>query len=141
VAYDGRIHAAGGRLRGEQRQSQLCGAPRDPGMRDPIPAAALAAKVVQVGNCSGRDVDKFETVGLTAAPARRVAAPLVVECFANLECRVADTRLVNKYNLFVLEALQAWRDPAQGDPKTIHHRGYGAFVVDGETIKLESEKP
>jgi flavin reductase (DIM6/NTAB) family NADH-FMN oxidoreductase RutF len=106
-----------------------------------IPAAALAAKVVQVGNCSGRDVDKFETVGLTAAPARRVAAPLVVECFANLECRVADTRLVNKYNLFVLEALQAWRDPAQGDPKTIHHRGYGAFVVDGETIKLESEKP
>ena len=107
----------------------------------PIPAAALAAKAVQVGNCSGRDVDKFETVGLTAAPARRVAAPLVVECFANLECRVADTRLVNKYNLFVLEALQAWRDPAQGDPKTIHHRGYGAFVVDGETIKLESEKP
>jgi len=100
-------------------------------MRDPIPAAALAAKVVQVGNCSGRDVDKFETVGLTAAPARRIAAPLVVECFANLECRVADTRLVNKYNLFVLEALQAWRDPAQGDPKTIHHRGYGAFVVDG----------
>ena len=34
VAYDGRIHAADGRLRGEQRQSQLCGAPRDSGMRD-----------------------------------------------------------------------------------------------------------
>jgi flavin reductase (DIM6/NTAB) family NADH-FMN oxidoreductase RutF len=34
---------------------------------------------------------------------RAVAAPLVSECFANLECRVADTRLVNKYNLFVLE--------------------------------------
>jgi flavin reductase (DIM6/NTAB) family NADH-FMN oxidoreductase RutF len=105
-----------------------------------IPAAALAAKVLQVGNCSGRDVNKFEVVGLTAARARCVAAPLVVECFANLECRAADTRLVNKYNLFVL-ALQAWREPAQGDPKTIHHRGYGAFVVDGETIKLESEKP
>ena len=40
-----------------------------------------------------------------------------------------------------LDGLQAWRDPAQGDPKTIHHRGYGALVVDGETIKLESEKP
>ena len=38
------------------------------------------------------------------------AAPLVAECFANLECRVADTRFVNRYNLFVLEVVQAWID-------------------------------
>jgi hypothetical protein len=30
-------------------------------------------------------------------------------------------------------------DPAQENPKTIHHRGYGTFVVDGETIKLKSK--
>ena len=58
--------------------------------------------------------------------------------FRNLECRVADTRLVNKYNLFVLEVLKAWTDPAQKNPKTIHHHGFGKFVVDGETIKLKS---
>jgi len=93
---------------------------------------------VEVGNCSGRDVDKFERFGLTPAPAKRVAPPLVAECFANLECQVADTLLVNRYNLFVLEVLEAWTDPAQKHPKTIHHHGHGRFAVDGETIMLKS---
>ena len=103
-----------------------------------VPAVELAAKVVEVGNCSGRDVEKFERFGLTPAPAKRVAPPLVAECFANLECKVADTRLVDKYNLFILEVLKAWIDPAQKNPKTIHHHGYGRFAVDGEMIKLKS---
>ena len=103
-----------------------------------VPALELARKVVEIGNCSGRDVEKFERFGLTPAPAERVRAPLIVECFANLECKVADSRLVNKYNLFVLEVLKAWSDPAQKNPRTIHHHGYAKFVVDGETIKLKS---
>lgn len=106
-----------------------------------VPAVALAPKVVGIGNCSGRDVDKFERFGLTPVPARMVAPPLVAECFANLECRVADTRLVNAYSLFVLEVVKAWTDPAQKDPRTIHHRGYGRFAVDGETITLASKMP
>ncbi|MGB9114695.1 flavin reductase family protein [Bradyrhizobium sp.] len=103
-----------------------------------IPAAHLAQKVVDVGNCSGRDVAKFEKFGLTPLKAARVAAPLVAECFANFECKVADSRLVNKYNLFILEVVQAWTDPGQRHPKTIHHHGYGKFVVDGEAIRLKS---
>ena len=106
-----------------------------------IPALELAPKVVAIGNCSGRDVDKFKRFGLTPAPAARVAPPLVVECFANLECRVVDTHLVNKFNLFVLEVVKAWTDPAQKHPRTIHHHGYGRFAVDGEMIKLKSRKP
>jgi flavin reductase (DIM6/NTAB) family NADH-FMN oxidoreductase RutF len=103
-----------------------------------IPAVHLAQKIVDVGNCSGRHVAKFEKFGLTPIPAKRVAAPLIAECFANLECRVVDTRLVNMYSLFVVEVLKAWIDPAQRDPKTIHHHGYGKFAVDGEMIKLKS---
>ena len=103
-----------------------------------VPALELAPKVVKVGNCSGRDTEKFARFGLAALPAARVAPPLIAECFANLECRVADTRLVSKYNLFVLEVLKAWIDPAQKHPKTIHHHGYGRFVVDGEAIRLSS---
>jgi flavin reductase (DIM6/NTAB) family NADH-FMN oxidoreductase RutF len=103
-----------------------------------IPARRLADKVVAVGNCSGRDVDKFVEFGLRTTPASRVKAPLVPACFANLECKVIDRRLVNNYCLFVLQVLKAWRDPAQKSPKTIHHRGYGTFVVDGPTIKLSS---
>jgi flavin reductase (DIM6/NTAB) family NADH-FMN oxidoreductase RutF len=103
-----------------------------------VPGRELAPIVVKVGNCSGRDVEKFGKFGLTAVPAERVAAPLVAECFANLECKVADTRLVSRYNLFVLEVLKAWTDPAQRNPKTIHHRGNGRFIVDGATIRLKS---
>jgi flavin reductase (DIM6/NTAB) family NADH-FMN oxidoreductase RutF len=104
-----------------------------------VPAVELAKKVVKVGNSSGRDFDKFAAFGLTPMPGTRVAPPLVAECFANLECKVTDTRLVNKYDLFILEVLTAWTDPKQKQPKTIHHHGYGTFVVDGETIKLKSK--
>jgi flavin reductase (DIM6/NTAB) family NADH-FMN oxidoreductase RutF len=103
-----------------------------------IPPVKLASKVVKVGNCSGRTIAKFEKFGLTALPASRVGAPLIAECFANLECRVADTGFVAKYNLFILEVLKAWIDPAQKHPKTIHHQGYGRFAVDGRTIRLAS---
>ncbi len=101
----------------------------------------MASKVVEVGNCSGRDVDKFELFHLTRITAERVMPPLIGECFANFECKVVDTRLVNKFGLFVLEVVKSWIDPAQSNPKTIHHRGFGEFVVDGETITLKSKMP
>ncbi|MCF7963951.1 MAG: flavin reductase family protein [Methylobacter tundripaludum] len=104
-----------------------------------VPAVELATLVVQVGNSSGSKIDKFDAFALTPLPAQRVAAPLIAECFANLECKVTDTDLVNKYNLFVLEVVKAWIDPAQINPKTIHHHGYGRFVVDGEMITLDSK--
>jgi flavin reductase (DIM6/NTAB) family NADH-FMN oxidoreductase RutF len=75
---------------------------------------------------------------LTKASAKRVVPPLVADCFANVECKAIDTRLVGKYCFSVLEVLQAWINPAQKNPKIIHHHGYGTFVVDGETIKLKS---
>jgi len=104
-----------------------------------VPARKLASKVVKVGNSSGRNLDKFTAFGLTPMPADRVAPPLIAECFANLECKVADKRMVNRYNLFILEVLKAWVDPAQKNPKTIHHQGYGRFAVDGPTINLKSK--
>jgi flavin reductase (DIM6/NTAB) family NADH-FMN oxidoreductase RutF len=104
-----------------------------------IPTAEMAKTVVAVGNCSGRDVDKFKAFGLTATAAATVKVPLIAECYANLECKVADTRLVNKYNFFVLEVCQAWINPAIKDPRTLHHRGRGAFMLAGETIKLPSK--
>ncbi len=108
-----------------------------------LPDVGLARQVVDIGNCSGRDVDKFASIGLTSLPAARVQAPLVAECFANLECRVADTTLVEQYNFFVLEVLQAWRTPALMGPdlrapKTIHHVGDGTFRVAGQTLNLKS---
>jgi flavin reductase (DIM6/NTAB) family NADH-FMN oxidoreductase RutF len=104
-----------------------------------VPAAKLAAKVNAIGNCSGRDTDKFTAFALTARPAKRVAPPLIAECFANLECRVADRRFVRKYGLFILEVVKAWQDPAEKNRKTIHHHGFGRFVIDGRSIALPSK--
>lgn len=104
-----------------------------------IPSAEMAKQVVAVGNCSGSKVDKFRKFKLTAMPAATVAAPLIAECFANLECKVVDTRMVNKYSFFVLEVVKAWIDPARKNPRTLHHQGKGVFAVDGERIRLPSK--
>jgi flavin reductase (DIM6/NTAB) family NADH-FMN oxidoreductase RutF len=104
-----------------------------------VPTVEIADKVVACGNCSGRKVDKFKKFGLTALPASEVEAPLVAECYANLECRVVDTKLVEKYNFFVLEVVKAWIDPARKNPRTIHHLGAGSFMVAGKTLKLPSK--
>lgn len=104
-----------------------------------IPTVEIADKVVGCGNTSGAKIDKFEKFGLTAKPAKQVAAPLIEECFANLECRVVDTGMVAKYCLFVLEVVKAWIDPAVKNPRTIHHLGRGNFMVAGEKIKLQSK--
>jgi len=103
-----------------------------------IPTLELAEKVVGCGNSSGRKIDKFKVFGLTQVTASYVKAPLIGECYANLECKVVDEKMVVKYNFFILEVLKAWIDPARVDPQTIHHRGRGAFIVAGETIKLPS---
>ncbi len=104
-----------------------------------IPEVALAKQVVGVGNCHGTKVDKFKKFKLTPLPAAEVGPPLIGECYANLECRVYDSRLVNKYNFFVLEVVKAWTDPGVKSPRTLHHEGRGVFRVDGETIKLPSK--
>jgi flavin reductase (DIM6/NTAB) family NADH-FMN oxidoreductase RutF len=105
-----------------------------------IPTADLAQKVVKVGNSSGRRLDKFKAFGLTPLPASNVAPPLVAECYASLECRVADVRLVNKYNFFVLEVVKAWIDAGRKEPRTLHHEGRGVFRISGRTIRLPSGK-
>lgn len=101
-----------------------------------IPTVDLAPKVVDIGNCSGQDVDKFDAFKLTPKPAKLVAAPLVAECLANIECRVKDTSMVNKYGMFILEGVQAWIDPARKERRTFHANGDGTFVVDGRTLDL-----
>ncbi|MDP4150954.1 MAG: flavin reductase family protein [Bacteroidota bacterium] len=104
-----------------------------------IPTVELSKEVVQVGNSSGRDTDKFAAFSLSWKPASLVKAPLLPDCYANLECKVVDTTLVNKYNFFVLEVKKAWINPKIKHPKTLHHLGSGSFMVAGDTIRLPSK--
>ena len=104
-----------------------------------IPTVEVAEQVVGCGNTSGAAIDKFEKFSLTPKPAKHIKAPLIEECYANLECRVYDSSMVDEYSLFVLEVLKAWIDPATKEPRTMHHCGKGTFMVAGERIKLRSK--
>lgn len=100
-----------------------------------IPTVELISKVVAVGNTTGSKVDKFKKFDLSKEPASSVRAPMISECYANLECKVIDTAMVSKYNIFILEVVKAWVSPSKKRQRTIHHCGGGKFIVDGDVIR------
>jgi flavin reductase (DIM6/NTAB) family NADH-FMN oxidoreductase RutF len=101
-----------------------------------IPTVELAKTVVGIGNCSGAEVDKFKKFKLTAVDACAVKAPLIAECYANLECKLVDGTLSDKYNFFIFEVVKAHAPRAPKYPKTIHYRGDGMFMVAGRSLNL-----
>jgi flavin reductase (DIM6/NTAB) family NADH-FMN oxidoreductase RutF len=105
-----------------------------------IPTVELIDIVVGVGNTTGSKTDKFKKFDLTQVKASCINAPMIGECYANLECKVIDMKMSQKYNLFILEVVKVWIDSSKKQHKTIHHCGNGNFVVDGEMIKTRSKK-
>ena len=101
-----------------------------------VPTVDMAETVVGIGNSSGAEIDKFEAFGLTARKAKKVSAPLIAECHANLECRLVDTSLIRKYSLFVFEVVKAHAAMRPKYPRTIHYRGDGQFMVAGRNLNL-----
>lgn len=101
-----------------------------------IPTEDIAAKVVDIGNSSGGEIDKFAAFNLTPETGLHVRAPMIRECYANIECKLVDARMISKYNMFIFEAVRAQVATSPRAPKTIHYRGDGAFMVSGaETTK------
>ena len=99
-----------------------------------IPTVDLLETTVKIGNCSGREVDKFAEFGLTAQTATKVKAPLIKECFANLECRLKDSKLVSSYNFFIFEVVKAHAPKTPKYPRTFHYTGDGVFMLSGEHV-------
>jgi len=97
-----------------------------------VPTAELARKTVQIGSCSGAEVDKFKKFKLTPVEATSVKAPLIEECYANIECRIVDH--IEKHDIFVLDAVEAWIDEKRQSPRFFHAVGDGRFIVDGKKI-------
>jgi len=101
-----------------------------------VPTSDMAKAVVGIGNCSGAEVDKFEKFELTAEAAEAVKAPLIAECYASLECQIADARLVDDYNFFIFEVVRAHAAKTPKYPKTLHYYGEGMFMESGRTLNL-----
>src|SRR5574344_66380 len=97
-----------------------------------VPAVDLSKKTVQIGSCSGNDTDKFKKIKLTPLEAENVKAPLIKECFANIECRITDH--IKKHNIFVLNGIAAWIDDKRREKRMFHAVGDGTFTADGRKI-------
>jgi len=97
-----------------------------------IPTVDMLDKVIDVGTCSGADTDKFEKFMLTPVKGKHVKAPLIKECLANIECRVAD--IVRKHNIVVLQGVEAYVDRSRSEKRTVHAVGDGTFILDGRKI-------
>ncbi|MDR3178378.1 MAG: flavin reductase family protein [Campylobacteraceae bacterium] len=102
-----------------------------------IPAVDIMEKTVQIGNCSGEDMDKFKTFGLTPIKSQNIKPPLIKEALANIECKVIDVSLADSYGLFIMKGIKAWIDNDKADKRTFHAVGDGTFVIDGERRDLK----
>ncbi|HVJ53720.1 MAG TPA: flavin reductase family protein [Aliidongia sp.] len=104
-----------------------------------LPTTRLVDQTVGIGNCSGRSIDKFDRFGLTPVPAAMVEAPLIAECHAAFECKLADDALVDRYNFFIWEVVKAHAAPTPKHPETIHYTGDGVFMVAGKIISRRAQ--
>ncbi|UYL09935.1 flavin reductase family protein [Bdellovibrio sp. SKB1291214] len=103
-----------------------------------IPTVELLNIAVRIGNCSGKDVNKFSEFNLTPEKADAVDAPLIRECFANLECKLVETKLFNSYNFFIFEVVKAHAPTTPKYPKTFHYTGDGVFMTSGKHVSRKS---
>lgn len=102
-----------------------------------IPGADLLDTAVGIGTCSGADTDKFARFKLTPLPGKVVRAPLIGECVANIECKVAD--LVGKHDIVVLDAVAAHVDRERKEQRRLHAVGDGTFIVDGRRLDRRAQ--
>ncbi len=118
-----------------------------------FPGRALAEAVARAGKVSGATgADKFHQAGLTWAEPQEIAAPLIEEALAWIECALVDTFEVGDHSLFVGEVLRAAADPAafegvwtlpeDEEMRPVHHLGGSSYALLGQsfTITLPEDK-
>lgn len=88
-----------------------------------LTTAALARATDWCGVKSGREVDKFKTLGLTPVKAQKIGAPLIDESPLSIECRVRQVLPLGSHHLFLAEVVAINADEGLINPKT------GAFML------------
>jgi len=66
---------------------------------------------------SGRELDKFQEMHLTAVPAAHVQAPLIGESPVNIECRVTEVKELGSHHMFLADILAVHVDDQYMDAK------------------------
>ena len=91
---------------------------------------------------SGKDVDKFAEMKLTALPAKEVKAPLIGESPVNIECKVREILPLGSHHMFLADVVAVHADEKYMDEKHKFHLekaepivySHGAYFVCGEQL-------
>ena len=70
----------------------------------------LVNKAHFCGTHTGKKTDKINETRLTLAPSQKVKVPLIKECYAHLECKLARSLTVGDHTLFIGEILSVQAD-------------------------------
>lgn len=107
-----------------------------------VPTFDLAKEVTICGRKSGKDIDKFKETGLTTEKAKTVKAPIIKECVAHLECKVANRFKIGDHDFFVGKVLAAYvsedcfKDLYDVEKhKALLHIGKNKFTTTQDTYK------
>jgi len=66
-----------------------------------IPTPELTEAILKVGTTHSNEVDKFAETGLTPMQSNKISAPMIEECFMNIECKVIDQITTGDHTVFV----------------------------------------
>lgn len=91
---------------------------------------------------SGRDVDKFQELNLTAVPGSKTKAPMIAESPVNIECLVTQVIPLGTHDMFLARVLAVHADEQYLDEKGSFHLektdpivySHGAYLTTGERI-------
>jgi len=91
---------------------------------------------------SGRDVDKFAEMKLTALPGKEVKAPLIGESPVNIECKVREILPLGSHHMFLADVVAVHADEKYMDEKHKFHLekaepivySHGAYFACGEQL-------
>ncbi len=91
---------------------------------------------------SGRDVDKFKEMHLTAVAADKIKAPMIGESPVNLECRVTQVIPLGSHDMFLAEVVAVHADERYMDEKHRFHLekaepvvySHGTYFTCGEAL-------
>ena len=91
---------------------------------------------------SGRDVDKFKEMGLTAIPASVVKAPMIGESPVNIECKVREIKPLGSHDMFLADVVAVHADEKYMDEKHKFHLeqaepiiySHGTYFACGEQL-------
>lgn len=81
------------------------------------------------GVTSGREVDKFRRLNLTAQQADEVKAPLIGESPVNLECRVTEIKPLGSHHMFLAQVMAVHAQEEYMDEKKKFHLEWADPIV------------